>query len=103
MKKKQTIGSNPLDAYLQFGASSQEKKESKNLEEKHQIKQRITIHLTVDLIERVKNAVFWQPGMTLTSFAEEALETALKKSEKARGESYPERTRNHLKGGRPLS
>ena len=67
IKKKQTIGSNPLDAYLQYSPTEQKEEQPR--------KQRITIHLTVDLIERVKNAVFWQPGTTLTSFAEEALET----------------------------
>ena len=101
MKKKQTIGSNPLNAYLQHSSSPQEPKKAAKQEQP--LKQRVTIHLTVDLIERVKNAVFWQPGMTLTSFAEEALEATLKKMEKTRGEKYPTRTQNHLKGGRPLS
>lgn len=99
MKKKQTIGSNPLDAYLE---TAQQKKATPQ-QQKTTAKQRITIHLTVDLIERVKDAVFWQPGMTLTSFAEEALETALKKNERAHGEKYPSRTQKNLKGGRPLS
>jgi len=92
MKQKPTIGANPLEAYL----------DRKKKATPQATKQRITIHLTKDLIERVKDAVFWQPGMTLTSLAEEALETALKKLEKTRGSTYPKRTQNNLKGGRPL-
>ena len=86
MKKKFTIGSNPLEAYLQQ-KSPQHKEQPAPATQP--LKQRITIHLTVDLIERVKNAVFWQPGMTLTSFAEEALETALKKMEKLVASNIP--------------
>ena len=35
-------------------------------------KQRITVQISVDVIERIKNAVYWTPGLTLTSLAEEA-------------------------------
>lgn len=65
-------------------------------------KQRVTIHLSTDLINRVKDAVYWEPGLTLTAFAEEALLRALLQLEKKRGEKYPERSEHNLKGGRPL-
>jgi hypothetical protein len=106
IKKKKTVGSNPLEAYL--AATSSVKKTSPLAEpliaeQLNEKKQRITIHLTVDLIEKMKNVVFWEPGMTLTAFAQEALEKAVHQLEKKRGESYPERKNRSLKGGRPLA
>lgn len=68
-----------------------------------QLKQRVTIHISVDLIDRVKNAVYWEPGLTLTEFAEQAFSKALDKREKDKGGSYPARKDKQLKGGRPIS
>jgi len=66
------------------------------------IKQRITIHLSTELIDRVKNAVFWEPGLTLAAFAEYALYQAVEKLEQERGAPYPQRREQNLRGGRPL-
>ena len=109
MTTKKTIGSNPLMAYLSQDQSSYakapadraKKKESKSPED-NSPKQRVTIHLSTDLINKVKDAVYWEPGLTLTAFAEDALCKALEKLEKKRGEKYPERSEHNLKGGRPL-
>lgn len=65
-------------------------------------KQRITIHLSTDLINRVKNAVFWEPGLTLAALAEYALQQAIEKLEQERGAPYPQRREQNLRGGRPL-
>jgi predicted DNA binding CopG/RHH family protein len=65
-------------------------------------KQRITIHLSTELIDRVKNAVFWEPGLTLAAFAEYALHQAVEKLEQERGAPYPQRREQNLRGGRPL-
>lgn len=65
-------------------------------------KQRITIHLSTELIDRVKNAVFWEPGLTLAAFAEYALYQAVEKLEQERGAPYPQRREQNLRGGRPL-
>ena len=64
-------------------------------------KERLTVHLPVDLIDGVKNAVYWTPGLTLARLAEEALRQALAALETARGEPYPPRERP-LTVGRPL-
>jgi len=100
-KKSHTIGNDPLSAYLGSKKEAPEKKEKSESASKK--KQRVTIHLPVELINEVKNAVYWEPGLTLTDFAEKALESALKKLEKKRGEKYPSRNNAKLKGGRPLS
>lgn len=109
MSNKKTMGSNPLLAYL--SSTTEQTSEKNNTKTKNvkketldtSPKQRVTIHLSTDLINRVKDAVYWEPGLTLTAFAEEALQRALEKLEKKRGEKYPERTDHNLKGGRPLS
>ena len=64
-------------------------------------KQRLTVHITVETIERVKNAVFWTPGLTLAAMAEEALAGAVDKLEKKNKKKFKPRT-SDLKGGRPM-
>lgn len=109
MSNKKTIGSNPLMAYLSSTAEQTkdtQKKSAPQSSTKATVdaspKQRVTIHLSTDLINKVKDAVYWEPGLTLTAFAEDALQRALEKLEKKRGEKYPERSEHNLKGGRPL-
>lgn len=61
-------------------------------------KTRITFYISQDMIERAKNAVFWTPGMTLSSLAEKALEEKIDELEKQRGESFPQREAELTKG-----
>lgn len=103
--KNKTIDNNPLTAYLSGTdkkTTVQKTVELNHDQEKKRAKTRVTIHLPVDLIDKVKNAVYWEPGLTLTEFAQQALERELKKWEKSWGEQYPQRKEYHLKGGRPL-
>ncbi len=105
--KQKTIGLNPLEEYL---ASSREPHQPGEMEKKEQIvsgqplegKQRITLHISAEVIDRVKNAVYWEPGLTLAGFAQEALEKALNDLEAQRGEPFPQRREHRLRGGRPL-
>jgi hypothetical protein len=100
MATRKTIGMNPLDAViprdLAPGGADQETEKRPRVE-----KERLTVHLSVDLIERVKNAVYWTPGLTLAGLAEDALRQAVDQLEHARGEPFPPRQRE-LTGGRPL-
>jgi hypothetical protein len=64
-------------------------------------KKRATFHLSADLIDRLRNAVYWSPGLTLAGLAEEALERKLAELEAERGEPFPER-KEELRGGRPV-
>ncbi|MEX0849639.1 MAG: hypothetical protein WD055_05390 [Candidatus Dependentiae bacterium] len=104
-KKNKTIEANPLTDYLSPQAKPKQTKPAtktvETLDEKA-LKQRVTIHISVDLIDKVKNAVYWEPGLTLTEFAERAFLRELKKWEKDWGEEYPQRQDYQLKGGRPL-
>ncbi len=95
MAKRRTIGANPLDAVIPAP------REEKTPSAPKPIKERLTVHLSLDLIDRVKNAVYWTPGLTLAGLAEEALAAAVDKLERVRGEPFPPR-QAELKGGRPL-
>lgn len=64
-------------------------------------KERTTIHLSVKLIERIKNAVYWEPGLTVAGFCEQALLKSIDQLEKQNGKPYPHR-KEELKGGRPI-
>jgi len=66
-------------------------------------KERLTVHVPVDLIDRVKNAVYWTPGVTLAGLSEEGLIKAVQRLEKKHndGKPFPKREAE-LKGGRPL-
>ena len=106
---KKTIGINPLEEYLS-STRDQKEKEPVATEEPAVVaitpttvsKQRITLHISSSVIDRVKNAVYWEPGLTLAGFAEEALERALNELEAERGSPFPQRREHRLRGGRPI-
>jgi hypothetical protein len=64
-------------------------------------KEKLTVHLTHDLIERVKNAAYWNPRLTIASIAELGIKHAIEQVEREHGGAYPPRE-NELKGGRPI-
>ena len=66
-----------------------------------QKKEKLTVHLTHDLIERVKNAAYWNPRLTIASIAELGVRYAIEQVEKEHGGAYPPRE-SELKGGRPI-
>jgi hypothetical protein len=66
-----------------------------------QKKEKLTVHLTHDLIERVKNAAYWNPRLTIASIAELGVKYAIEQVEKEHGGPYPARE-SELKGGRPI-
>jgi uncharacterized protein (DUF4415 family) len=128
LKSSKTIGLNPLEQYLSATkeivrteeqeiilspiqeealniktAIPAKKTEAKlNPSISKSSKERITLHISSELLEKMKNAVYYEPGLTLAGLAEEALAIALEKLEKKRGESYPERKIVKLRPGRPL-
>jgi predicted DNA binding CopG/RHH family protein len=106
MAKRQTIGDNPLDAYISTNTGRNEFEEKQDINPqktaKQSKKQRITVQISVDVIERIKNAVYWTPGLTLAALAEEAFSKVVDKIEEERGEVFSKR-REELKTGRPLN
>ena len=63
-------------------------------------KTRITFYISQDTVEKAKDAVFWTPGMTLSSLAEQSLGIQINRMEDERGESFPPRE-SELAKGRP--
>jgi hypothetical protein len=62
--------------------------------------EKISLPIPVELIERVRDAAYWE-RMTLASIIEEALTDKLDRMEKGRGAPYEPRT-GKLHTGRPL-
>jgi hypothetical protein len=106
MPPRSTIGDNPLDALIPAGLGVPSRASAPTTARaparpKKIPKERLTVHLPVDLINRVKNSVYWTPGLTLASLAEQALARAVAEREAERGEPFPQRDQE-LKGGRPM-
>lgn len=66
------------------------------------VKERLTVKIRRELIEQLRNAVYYTPGLTITSFIEACISENLAKMEKRRGSAFPERT-EALRAGRPRS
>ena len=63
-------------------------------------KSRFTFNLPDALVEHARAAVFYTPGLNLSVLVEQALETELRRLERARGEEFPRRTAP-IRTGRP--
>jgi len=111
--KRRTIGENPLDALVPPPTPTETRREktsprkaSRKPTERPQAvsrttKERLTVHLPTDVVNRAKDAVYWSPGLTLAGLAEEAFVDALTRLEKKHGGPFPPR-KGELKGGRPM-
>ncbi len=129
-RKGSTIGASPLDAVVPKRRASEEPASSgdgrgasganaslseKSGESQRRVrsegkpedrrprsgKERLTVHVPRDVVERVKNAVYWTPGLTLARLSETALLAEVERLEQERGGAYPPRT-EELRGGRPM-
>ena len=54
------------------------------------------------MIERIKNATYWTPGLTLSHLVEQALDREVSHMESERGQSFEQR-KEEIKRGRPMS
>jgi hypothetical protein len=64
-------------------------------------KQRVTLQLPAELIERARDTVYWTPGLTLNRLAEIAFLNTLDCMEALRGSAFPPRG-GSLKVGRQV-
>ena len=64
-------------------------------------KQKLTVHLDAALADRVKNAAYWNPRLTIAAIAEQGIRHAIEKHEREHGGKYPPRE-GELLGGRPI-
>ena len=61
-------------------------------------KERVTLSLSADMVERLRTVVYWSPKLTLTGVVESAIQSALGKLEK--GKRFKKR-KGKLPVGRP--
>jgi len=64
-------------------------------------KSHFTVHLPDELQERMKNAVYWTPRLTLARLCEDAIEKELAMYEAENGGRFEDRE-SDLRGGRPI-
>lgn len=64
------------------------------------VKQRLTVTMPTNLLDRLRNAVYWTPALTLAGVIQTAVESRLQELENQNGEPFPPRV-EELKGGRP--
>ncbi len=63
-------------------------------------KVRLTVSLPSDLVDRLRDAVYWSPSLTLAWLIAQSVRTSLAEMEFVRQEPFPKRT-NALRAGRP--
>jgi hypothetical protein len=61
---------------------------------------RLTVSLPGDLVDRLRDAVYWSPGLTLAWLIAQSLRTSLTEMESLRQSPFPKRT-SALRAGRP--
>lgn len=61
---------------------------------------RLTVSLPIELVERLRDAVYWSPGLTLAWLMAQSLRLSLQEMEALRQSPFPKRT-NALRAGRP--
>ncbi|MGK7935842.1 MAG: hypothetical protein AB4206_08595 [Xenococcaceae cyanobacterium] len=62
---------------------------------------RLTVKLPAEVIERLRNAVYWTPGATVAGLTASAISQYIDQMEAERGEPFPPR-KEELKTGRPF-
>lgn len=92
--RKQTLGSEIFGPVIPKTIAQAE-------EPKKAGKERFTVQVPTGVIERVKNAVYWTHGLTLSAMAERAFAEYVDRLEAERGEPFPPRN-GELPTGRPM-
>lgn len=96
-RKASTIGSNPLDQVVPLRRSDP----APELEPVAAPRERVTVALPAELMERARNAVYWTPGATLAGLVEDGVADALGRLEQQNGGAFKRRSSN-LKPGRRM-
>ena len=96
-RKASTIGSNPLDQVVPLRRSDP----APEPEPAKVARERVTIALPADLMERARNAVYWTPGATLAGLVEEAVADVMDRLEQENAGAFRSRSGN-LKPGRRM-
>ena len=76
-------------------------REEEQFDKKVVRRSKVSAEVDYDVADRVKNAVYWTPGLTMARFIEKSLEDAIDKLEEDRGGKFETRE-GELVGGRPM-
>jgi hypothetical protein len=68
---------------------------------RRRVKEKLTVHVSPELADRVKNAAYWNPRLTIAGIAEKGIRQEMDRLERENGGPYPPRDGN-LTGGRPI-
>lgn len=85
------------------GPKAKGKKEPKAAKAAKQAKANYTASVDLEILERVRDAAFFVPGLTVSEVFSEGARLYLAKLEKERGEPIPQRSGQQVKTGRPSS
>ena len=96
-RRRSTLGSDPFDALVPETPAPSSKQKRKGKARKI----RATFHLPMELFDQARDAVYWTPGLTLSSLCEDGLRSEIVNLERKRGEAFPKRA-GDLKAGRPV-
>lgn len=94
-RKASTIGSNPLDQVVPMRRAEPPAPDPGE----PKARERVTIALSAELMERARNAVYWTPDATLAGLVEDAVADAMDRLEQEHGGPFKARRAN-LKPGR---
>lgn len=100
MSERRRKGRPPSDRRHPLRDSAKLRPAGPALEQRREIRERLTVKLRAEIIDRLRNAVFYTPGLTINGFIEKCILTIVDRMEKERGATFPERTEN-LRAGRP--
>lgn len=105
MARRSTIGTNPLDLVIPKKTAKKpkpvlKKKPAPKPEEPVIERERLTVQIPVETVERARNAAYWE-RLPLAWLVEEGLKMVVDKMERHRGEIFEERAAA-LKSGRPF-
>ena len=95
-RKASTIGENPLDQVVIRSPEPTTEQAPAAAP-----KERVTIALPAELMDRARNTVYWTPGATLAGLVEDAMVNALERLEREHGGPFVSRSSN-LKPGRRM-
>jgi hypothetical protein len=82
--------------------SKLKKSQESNKEQVRSEKKKLTVQIPENIIDRIKNAVYWTPGLTLSEFAADAFVRAIDLLEDENEGRFLARGTQELRAGRPL-
>jgi len=99
-RKRPRAGKHPLEHHAKLRTSGPALERRTSPRKASPDKERLTVQLGAEILNRLRNAVFWTPGLTMTRLIEHCIIHAVDGMERKRGRAFPQRF-DQLKAGRP--